>query len=251
MKKGMRAPRLLPWVDAWIAQCEELKVELFVMSGEKAFAMERARKEAAKARYRDRRQYWREERRLKKGNKKIDDSPTYDDADVHYTAPHLEISYVVTQGERLDGNMCDPDRQVETLEDEIDSIIDLYTGWSSENELISDQPSTLPQCETPSLISSQQSRPFEGSYVKSPEGKSWQTCSRTGKYVNSPDHRHSGRVPSSDRSRCSSDRPFAATKHESTRDDSDAAHSQGSWETASISSNGTSQTTWTSRYQDK
>ncbi|KAJ9298114.1 hypothetical protein DTO271G3_3719 [Paecilomyces variotii] len=235
MRKGMRAPSLIPWVDAWIAQYGELSTEMFFRSGEKAFAMKRAMNAAVTARY--------EERKLrrKKGN-------TFSVVDGAYVdgGSHLRMTRGVKQGNNMGGEMCFPNCQFESLEDEIDSIVELYASLPSGSEPASRQPSMPLQQESPSPKKDGQDRRSSGPHMNLVE-KPRDVCLDTTD-IDPPKQKVSRRA-SLDIQRSSS-RPTMAAERESTNDFT-SEYSKGSWETASIPSDGTSRTTWTFCYRDK
>ncbi|KAJ9310218.1 hypothetical protein DTO217A2_504 [Paecilomyces variotii] len=235
MRKAMRAPSLIPWVDAWIAQYGELSTEMFFRSGEKAFAMKRAMNAAVLARY--------EERKLRR---KKDNTFSVDDVAYVDGAPHMKMTRGVKQGNNMGGDMCFPDWQFETLEDEIDSIVELYASLPSGSEPASGHPSMPLQHESPSPRKDGRDRQSSGPHINFVE-KPWDVCLDT-THIDPPQQKVPKRA-SLDIPRSSS-RSSTAAERES-KNDFTSEYSQGSWETASISSDSTSRTTWTSCYGDK
>ncbi|KAL1860941.1 hypothetical protein Plec18167_003778 [Paecilomyces lecythidis] len=230
--KNRRAPRLIRWVDAWITQCGELSTEIFFRSGEKAFAMKKAMDEAVRARDEDKK------RRKKKANV----LPSEENVHVNSTAHHLEMDHAIETGEDVECNVSFSDRQLESLEDEIDSVIELYAGLTSGNEP-PEKPS-LPMQHEGSISSSSQSNSTWSSYREN----TWTAFLDTPGDANSRKQEFSKGV-SANIMQGNSERP--SRDNERYKDDSNSEYSQGSWETASISSNETSRTTWTSFYRHK
>ncbi|GAD94282.1 conserved hypothetical protein [Paecilomyces variotii No. 5] len=233
MKKNSKTSRLIPWVEAWITQCGELSTDFFFRSGEKAFAMRKAMDEAVKARNEDRK------RRKKKANA----VPSDDNLHVNSTAPHLERNHVVETGESVDSGVSFANRQLESLKDEIDSVIELYTGLTSGYEPVAEQQLVPPQHEGPLFSTAGGGRKSHSARLSYGENR-W-TASLD---ANPPELGLSKGAPAS-KVRSSSGKLSRDTERD--KDDANSEYSRGSWETASISSDETSRTTWTSFYRDK